>query len=460
MSGKQIWERSATFKEKLRMNRIYYPWIDKTNSLSDLRFKEELRKVKGEEWFMREFPPRFHQLRGEIPVMVNQQGNLVTIPHTQDPITFGIVGKRGSGKTIMLNALCGRMYWYWKNGGFPNLQCGIMNDVNNETGAWSMPSTFHPELLGALNETPTPLPIVKVYPMTNTLRVLEASSKIPSIKIGIPFKEFVSHPEDFIKLDKSQSHFRQVAEDLSNCQSMDECYGVIHGSEMPKNSQNKIISLMYELWDEKIFDLDTEAIAQVDIHNGYTNESEVLNPFLALMVSNLIPTIQSRDIQGKYYSEKYFDYIVKDMFKYQYTSSGKPKQELVLFVDELNQISKKKNTNSTLQSLISETRTLRLGLVWCGQNPTKIADKILSNTKYMLCLQNSRKEIDHVANVFDMSEQQKNQVSTFSPLDGLLLTTGVFHIYDQLDNVWYESKEPQVGKILTPLSNSKPPMVK
>lgn len=423
-----------------------------------------LKKIKGKKWVAKEFPKRAKYLKNEVPVMVTRMGHLVTIPFTKDPFSIGICGQKGTGKSLLMNSLAGRIYWL-SSRFRPNLRCGILNDIQDETGSWYQRNKkFKTHTLHLLREKPVPIPIIKLYPSFNMQMIPERQDNDPpQIKICIPFKTFTQNPRMLISpkiLGGSQKYWSRLSKEFIDCKTLEECEDIIEDSKLQKSIKNKIYSLLYDIWQEKIFDInnpDAHAFAQIKFKE--TNLTFVSNPFLAFMVAGAIPSVQSRSLKNKFFSEDYFDYLLREVFEKQINNDilKKGQYEFLIFVDELNEISEKNKTKDLIQKLLVEGRMLRLGLIWASQNPSMIAKRICRNTKYMFVFRSPRTEVSAVADVFNLDDRFRNAISRFDSFECLLATSEKVIVYDFNNNKRFITREPQVGKILFPLSQSRPP---
>ena len=137
------------------------------------------------------------QLIADIPILFGLDGSIICIPRRQEPNNIAIVGKKGTGKTLILHRIADEIFWLWNEATF------IMNDVQEECMSWNnhQENTEWRNQLETIDEEPLALPIVYIYPHTNSLNLdySHLKNEINFVETTIPFHEVVLNNENFIK---------------------------------------------------------------------------------------------------------------------------------------------------------------------------------------------------------------------------------------------------------------------
>jgi hypothetical protein len=245
----------------------------------------------------------------EVPVMISARGEIVCLEDARDEPVIGIVGGRGSGKTLMAHSIIDHAYWKK-----PKLRVAILNDSLNQTQPWTLPcdrnadrvnvkeSNIFVKGIQKIGEHPLPLPLVFIYPNTETLRDVVYEEEGISFKSTIPFDHIIQNYSYFLKgkkeweLGKSAPYFRNIKEDLIRCVNLDEIEETLNiaveEDKLNKQSKDKIFSVLIDMFNQKILDVNTGIPAQWTVKKK-KHEETILNPVLAskLTTKRLLSTV-------------------------------------------------------------------------------------------------------------------------------------------------------------------------
>lgn len=418
----------------------------------------------------------------EIPVMITEEGELACLPNEQDEPTVGVIGIRGTGKSLFMHGLSDRGYHKW------NRKVVVLNDYMNECHTWalpwvyltsnfansSMPTSFAKEL-AKIGEATMPLPCVYLTPVTSSLIDIGLKDSGVSYLMSIPFKDIINNFQYYLKEKKEWKmgptgrYFRKMAEDLISCKTIEEIETAVRTNLPGKGDagvRNKIISVMEDIFDRKFLDVNTGVKSKwtVQMKDGHVGK---YSPILATMLVGGVPVLQTNDISAKDYFPQYYRYIIQDIFKKQTTDEYFIKNQIKtwLFIDELQSVSstsKPGPASEVLDKWVAEGRNARGGFFYATQNYSKVTLRVRSNTKYLFCFKlNSSDEINAIAADRDLTLIQKKKIKRLKKFEMLAITSERFVCYDADGNRRYTDEgEILKGRSLPPLSMHKAPSSK
>jgi hypothetical protein len=427
--------------------------------------------------------PRLKELHNTIPILINQRGQLVCIPLTDDEPNMGIFGQKGKGKTVMYLNILSNAYW---NCG---IRCGIISDETMESLSWTRPNeadNFIPKLK-VLGQKPTGLPIVGLLPNFRDV-IMPKTKTCPIINISINWQEFLEHPIKLKDLGNSQEYFESSVKPLlKNCKNIKEILQMIElvtirnaqkekfmgmskediqekmkqinvSGGLPSLTSNKLKNILKSWYDKQLFDISCNAPSKITLstpHNTYTD----LEPFSALLLANLIPVMFTSQIRQEECFESYFNNFNEKIY-YGQTKVGQPfhdnKLTIWLFCDEMNNLPK---DSEIIKTMFRIGRPNRIGFVWSTQEPEKLNDTIISQTKYFIIFKSGDKELK-VLDSFNFSDEHKKRIFSQQEFQACIVSNDPVLIYDAKKNkVFKESvrDKPQFGGIVFPTANPRSP---
>jgi hypothetical protein len=457
------------------------PWISLTPK-TRLRSENVLNMVDNYAQIKRRLLARYIEMEEipdivkipEIPIMISAQGEVVCLEETKDQPVIGIVGGRGSGKTLIANSII--YHVYWKK---PNTRIAILNDSLYQTMPWTFPSNrtegdSHDQgnifVRGAakLGEHPMPLPVVFLHPNTDTLRETLYPAENISFKTSIPFSTVIQNYNYFLKgkkewmLGKSAPYFRNIKDELLKCSTLDEVEEVldvaVEEEKLNKQSKEKIFSMIIDMFNQKILDVNTNIPAEWEVHRkGF--DPVKLNPVLACMEAGVVPSVITRNLLPKDYFPQYMRYFIDSIFEYQVQVAKYRDEATWIFIDELPDVSSTENRTVAAESLrrcVTEGRNPYLGTMFALQSWTKVDPLIRNNTTHLLSYHNKANETQAIQKDFDLPTHIAKDIINLQKFRLVAMTHEKFVVYNP-DGERYTTEEPIKGMAVMPLSQHQAP---
>lgn len=395
----------------------------------------------------------------EIPIMISEHDEIVCIPQTSDEHTIGIFGQRRSGKSFMLNAIIGRMFWTpgWDK------RFVILNDSQSECGPWCQPNRDKKlyYIMKKINQIPLPMPCVYLYPhLRDTIQVLNGGEC--TYQMSLPYEEIIRNYEKYMKLDKTAKYFKEIIDELiERCQNVEDVEELLEEKKgrIDKGSANKILAYMKSIFTDEVSDRSSGVPATWIIKEG--EKSYEYNPLTALMIAGAVPVFETRALQSYDFFQPYFRYFVEDIFNRQIEDSlfRRKNISVYFFIDELHTVSsteQKGVADQILKRVVKEGGPRRIGAVIADQNFSKINSLIRSNIKYIINFSNPE-EASIIARTYNLGKNVANEIKELKKFECLAVATDEEFVVYTRDGKNYKTKGPIKGRSLPPLSEHKKP---
>lgn len=404
----------------------------------------------------------------DMPLMITQENELLCIPKTKEAKHIGVVGTTGTGKTRLLNLM---LSWdYWMN----NIPCVNLNDMQMDTFEWSQPeNTFIENFNKIYNYKifPCPTPLVYVFPSTKTLQIDDSIKKFPIIKMSLPSDVMIKNVKDFWKLDKSEVYLMNMLDELSECTSISDIESVLE-ENLPKEKKHeqmkfKLLSIFKEIFENNLLNVSNpEATAYLNYKDKFGKD---YRDFLiqTLMYAGLVPSIQTTDLRNQSYYSAYMSFVVSSIYNSQYNGAYFKKQNVSMFIDEIDKMWKGKNgilIKEKLGLVGTNGRAARIGMRWATQDYGNVTDEIKGNTKYLLVLREKDSEqVNQIKKDFNMPKSMEKEILSLitdrknGKFEAVALTTEEFVLYDLVTGERRMTSEAKKGYLIPPLARHHVP---
>jgi len=403
----------------------------------------------------------------EIPIMITPEKELVCIERGNETFAMAISGASGTGKSLLLHRLLEDIYFQWED------NVCFLNDVSEETYDWSSPmkciefNTFNK----TLHQFPCQLPMVYVYPNTNSLKLdLKKYVNYPTLLIAIVFTEILDNLRNYIsavnpdfELKQSGMYIKQMKEELEVCETPEDVREVVKNSipdeKAFQSMKYKILGAFETLFDEKILDI-TNPECKVPIYPMKTGfeESGIEysgNPICTLMKNGYVPSLVTSDLSTKKYYSDVLTYYVNSIFEtHEKEFIG---ERTFMFFDELAEICKS-NRDAITKSLglvAARGRIKRVGLIYATQYYDRIPHLVKgAKLNYFFSFKQHSDDIrQEIKRDFNLERATKNRLKDLKKYQCIAMTNNKFILYR--DGERWEETEPIEGTIFFPLSNHK-----
>jgi len=386
-----------------------------------------------------------------LPIGVAETGELILLQRRDIAENIGMYGARQCGKTLSLWAMTDRLYHNWGSRVF------FANELLDTSFDHRYPaiSPFFTDRIGCLGQKPQGMPLAYCYPSTESVSVKNHN---PHIKLSIPFKEFVTKPHNFVKLDKSLDYFLQIKDRFLNATSYLEIMDALNylPASIMESSGPKIKAKIDALLNEKVFDVDnpssTSVVETITEYDEYTE----IDPIVGLLKRNYVPVLMTENLMGKRYRRVVFEYYMNQIYKEKMECGCLYEYPVIAMVDELNKLIGK--DSDVIIRWVTEGGNLGhggVGLFWTAQNYSSIHKRIRQNTEVGLCFSQKETEAKEIATDFSLTQTQKKQLKKLSKFEFVALSQGDWVLLDPSTGKISKSREPIKCQILPPLSRHR-----
>lgn len=418
--------------------------------------------VKEEEYSLEELP------EDEIPVMISEDNKIVCIKLTRDAVHVGIIGKTGTGKTVLAHSILDRLYWRTSR------KIAIMNDSVNQCFAWGFPQDekmFLPSLKKTYAEA-RPLPIVNFAPNSNTLRELPLEGT-QTFRLLLSWEWLVQNYKSFFqskpewKLDKTEKYLAALKDELEDCTSMEQVFAALqaadkaNGGELPSASIQKLSSIFEDIFDAGFVDISTPHGSGRWTFNTM-KESFEEHPFVGVMRTRGVPVFNTVDLKLKHYYPQYVKFMLDQIMRYQQSLELHNQEPIHLFFDEITDIYRigrgRTIAGNKLVETITQGRNHNIGAIYTTQEYLGVEESIRANTGYFFCLlQGSDENRKRIMKDFNLPKNTATNLGELEKFECIVISNDrEFVLYDADGNKEVVTGAIQ-GRILAPLSRHRPP---
>lgn len=428
--------------------------------------------ITGDREWLRSIKPRIFELKGFVPFMISNAGELICIPgFDADAASIIISGAKRTGKSILVSSLLNSYYYSVGN------LCLHANDSNRETFSW------HRRSQARIAETfwdfrrPKYLPLIHILLQSKNLRLYE--KRVPHWDACLPFLDVLEDPEEYLGFEKAASanYFanmrdRFVKEKVKKLDwpgvkdiILDELERSDTEAKVVKSIYNSIIARVARLVKDGILDISgLNPRADTMVKLRFTKDSPWMefNVLSGLLAAGGIPVLHTDNIKSnhrffKTYLSNQLQKVRDDMVSHSFFKDKK----LMIFVDELQAIchNKRGGENSVIEELVTGGGPIGIGTVYALQNPSKLPEGILSNAKYFITCQNSRTEAKLLCSEFSVEDRYVDRIIHLNKrYKGCIAYTNErFAVFNPAENEFSYSSGPFEGEYIHSASRTLPP---
>jgi len=397
----------------------------------------------------------------EVPIMISEDGSLICIPDNRDADVIGTVGKRGSGKSTLINSFVGRIYW--KFGG----KHILLNDPFSQTIEWALPLQDKVQRLdlNRINEHPMPLPLVPLYPILGKEKI----KMVPQgFKMSMPSEDMFKNYRTFsnglktvgLFLGNSEKWFLRLKKEVLECKSIDEIKNVVRENYKSENKMmvEKIITVLDNLAEINFTDLSS------GVPSKWNFNGEEIIPLIGLSEVGLIPSIITNQLLSSYkeFYPSYMQFFIDKIIYWQ--SKHKKTGRLWLHIDEIGDTYKKGNRMSvagqSINRLLTQGRNHNIGTSFSIQNYSMLDNEVRNNVDYLFSfIYSSNDEINTIAKDWDLSKYEKKSIRRLKNHECLAISNEDSHPFKvyPFDGEPFKATGVFKGITLPPLSQHRLP---
>ena len=349
----------------------------------------------------------------EIPIGIDHDNSkLICIPNKGDIGHTLFVGTTGSGKSYTLHSYICQLYNY-------DNDIVLMNDWNNETYSWNLPTDERPFLryLLPLNIKPKPLPTVHLYPShqgcDDELRQIGGDEGI-SANILMDWEKLLIKYNEYTSMYAGMSFRNSLRyinfHQLAKCQSLEEIELMINQfmdkKEIPKNSKYMVQKIIEFIIKKEITNIGTKFPARWKVKKksgSFITLEKELSPIMACVYARLIPEFSPRSMEGVQMSSDskgsiipmYMTYLINQIYEEKISDEYFKQRNLYIAIDEIGAIISK-GVEMPIEEITARGRFKRIALLACNQLYSTFPKSVRENTSYVFCFGNSKRELNEM----------------------------------------------------------------
>ncbi len=395
----------------------------------------------------------------DLPILITNDGTVVCIKKRDEVSSICIVGESGRGKSLLLHQLCEGLYYHWGD------NVAIMNDYGSETLSWSEPQNnvdFIKESF-KVNILPTSLPMVYLFPNTNTLDLDEEILKYKNyVRVTLPIKEVLNNLSYYFKsivpefeLGQSTIYAQELKDSFLECETTEDIFEVIDNGILDDRSlrgvKQKIRTAFKSIFEEEILNITNPDAPSFLKMEGFLN-----NPVSTILYSQAIPSLMTGDLAQKKYRSAVISYYVNSIFKNQQLPEFIDKKTYLVF-DELTTICSTEDRTenpckASIINVVARGRINRLGIIYATQFYNKIPHEIKSaKMSYCVIFRQTTKAIARdVCKDFNLPDDSVERLQRLNSFECIAVTNEEFVCYKG-DKKW-QTREAYRGRLIPPTS--------
>jgi len=409
---------------------------------NEINYRDAWAKFLGAEGFLEEEEKYKEMEIDDIPIIISEDGWVICIPRSKETRNIIACGKKGTGKSLAIHRLAEEIYWLWGD------NVAIMNDIQQETYEWNTPQKNNEwiRMLNEINEKPTSLPLVFVYPHTNTLNLdyYEKQKKINFVEITLPFSEIINNSNEYMELDKTATYFKKLKDILLKCTTIEEIEELINNKFSGKTKESmrlKILSKLNEIYEEEICDIVNPEYPSKLVCGDISG-----NPFVVLLKLGVIPVFETYDLQYKKYRNQVISYHLEKI--YRAVQQDFFENDVYILFDELTHV----DVLKSLVKIVSRGRKEGIGLIGATQSYMNIHKDIKDNLDYVFVFKHVNDEqIKSIKNNFNLGKYDLNEIKNLKEMEVVIVSKEKFIAYKE--GMKEEIEGPVKGKLIPPISN-------
>jgi len=416
--------------------------------------------------------PEFHKLNG-YPIGVTRLGEIICIEKSEESYSFFYTGQTGYGKSISIHRLIDGIYNHW------GYNVAGLNDYQPETQSWTVHQSsreFQKKIALTTLENPRPLPVVHLVP--NLKGEIPRIPMTTKINYKINFQDLMDNIELFFD-EKDLGGSKKYLENINfrGCKSLEMVDKRIddYFKNNPKRKDVifKIKNLIRNLINRGITNFDKLIISNVAVRRigvnikggrpkkGEFSISEINrgNLLTMLIECRLIPIlVTSTLIQKIDFYAPYIQFHIKKIIEYQDSKPQNLRNILYVYIDELNEILNKRNSEPVLESirmLVRGGRFKNLGMIGAAQNIHEIDEEIISNIEYFFAFHlRGEKDLNILKKRCHLDKIEIDKIKYLKKFEFFASCgeKGNFIVYDILGNRRYTTKKVW-GIVIPPISH-------
>lgn len=411
----------------------------------------------------------------ELPVIISDEKSIVCIPKQDVCQRIIVVGSPGFGKSLVVDALAGRIFWSWGDG------VGWLLDPLNQFYNLSLPQDVggFNEINSWIGNEPKPIPALQLY-MACKYKLNIPNPNI-SLKLTLKFEEFLNKYKLYTYGIKDYDvgdtirylldYFTAIKNATSGQEISDEMFKKIPNAYKDKGTEKMIYkwkntfdTIFKERFTSNLYVDEEDATDKLKIKlKDGTKLSG--HPFIMAIEAGLVPVLNISTAKKQRWIRNYLADLMQKILAHQ-IDRGNNRKRFFIIADELNDIyekgKKKDKASDSFIEMYRQGRINEVGFLGNTQSLDRLEPDMYKNASYIFSvyLQSSSdrkqfKDFKIEKETYEMiGDLDKMEIMLFrSPLDPFVVYDkwGRRKVYSGTDRRWFR------GKIIPPINHHEPP---
>jgi len=413
----------------------------------------------------------------DVPFMISDEKYVVCLKKTNVPPRILVTGQPRKGKSLLTNALSGRMFYLWGD------RVGWIIDPQNQFYNISLPSDVNEFIkrIGWLNEKKKPIPALQFYLACKNKK--EISNPNISLKLTLNFHEFLnkfsfySHGTPFWKLDKAERYLRNAIRYIKDARDITELEEGLYNAFPQANDEKKgegmrsmvfkwintFQTILHENFTSNLYSEDDMATDELKVLFPDGRELKG-HPFIMAMEAGAIPVINTSMAPKVMWVRNYLADLMQKIVSHQKVMKEKgERQRFVVVVDEMQEIyeegtGRKDNCSTNSEMLFRQGGFQGVGYIGNTQSLEKLNKEMIKHATHIVCFYTQcPKERKMIKDMFQLQKEDVDQLLELKEQEFMIFSKEPFIIYDRWgrrkedDRCWFK------GKIIPPFNYHIPP---
>jgi len=413
----------------------------------------------------------YQKLKG-IPILMTDDKYIVCIQKQRNPQKFLITGQTGKGKSVLTNALAGRIFYTWED------RVGWLIDPTSSFDDVSLPQDHKPfnDMNKLIGNEPLPVPAVHLYlACSNKLNIKHPET---SLVLTQNWTSFLKDYERFAEGIKSWdlagklrylTDYIGAMKDAKTGKDVYDAIEKVHGGfdktnrgmeSMARKWKSTFSTVLKEKFTSNLYGKDdVEWTDELEIRYP-DGRVEKGHPWLMLLMAGVQPRLDVSAVRGTPWFRNYLALLMEQVEKYQLSKPEDERKRVWSVVDEQSEIyehgKKKDLCSQVFEEKFRRGRHFGEGYIGNTQSLEKLNPEMLKNATHICCVKTQDdNERRLIKKRFGLDNDTVGMIGKLKELEVMIFSDEPFLTYDRWgrervsDRTWFK------GRIFPPINHHK-----